>query len=75
VKIVTGVETILNFCLSNLKGCKTVFMLERKCEMDSGGMIYIQSFMKINVDVVGIFRSFLSNFKRCHDSITGGSDL
>jgi hypothetical protein len=44
-----------------------------KCvvEIGLGGMIYIQSFMKIGAGVQAILRCCFSNLKRCNVGITG----
>jgi hypothetical protein len=49
-----------------------------KCtiEMGSGGMTYIQCFMKICADIQAILRFCLNNLEYCNVGITdGGGDL
>jgi hypothetical protein len=48
-----------------------------KCivEMDSGGMIYIPSFMKIDTGVEGILGFCLRNLKGQNAGVTDGRDL
>jgi hypothetical protein len=44
-------------------------------EMGSGGMIYIQSFMKTGIGIQAKLRFCLSSFKCCDLGITDGRDL
>jgi hypothetical protein len=44
-------------------------------EMGSGGMIYIQRFMKIGTGVQAILRFYLRNLRGCNVGITDGKDL
>lgn len=54
-----------------------VLLMERTyelpLEMCSGGMIYIQSIMKIVTDVQVILRFILSNLKCCNIGVTDGN--
>jgi hypothetical protein len=61
MKIGSGIQTILRFCLSNLGGYDVGIIDERDfmkyaVEMASNGMIYILSFMKIGTGVQAILR-------------------
>jgi hypothetical protein len=44
-------------------------------EMESGGTIYLPSFMKTGTEVVAILRFYLRNLNGCNFGITGGRDL
>jgi hypothetical protein len=44
-------------------------------EMDSGGMIYIPSSMKIGTGIQAILRFFLRHLRGCNVGITDGRDL
>jgi hypothetical protein len=49
--------------------------MKRAVEMSSGGMIYVQSSMKIDTGVQAILRFCLSNLKGCNVGIIDGRDL
>jgi hypothetical protein len=48
-----------------------------KCaiEMDSGGMIYTEHFMKIGIGIEALLRSCLSKLKGCNVGITDDRDV
>jgi hypothetical protein len=51
MKIGTGFQALLRFCLRNLKGCKvdiTDGIMKCAVEIGSGGMINVPSFIKID---------------------------
>jgi hypothetical protein len=75
MKIGTGVQELLRFCLSSLKGCNVGItewkgFMKSAVEMGSCGMIYLPSFLKIGTGVEGILKFCLSNLKGCNAGIT-----
>jgi hypothetical protein len=55
LKFGTGVQAMLRFCLSNLRGCNVGIsdgkFIKYAFEMGSGSMIYIPSFIKIDLGI------------------------
>jgi hypothetical protein len=60
MRIGTGVQVILKFCLSILNGCNVGItdgrFYEVRVEMVSNGMIYTQNFMMIGTGIQAILR-------------------
>jgi hypothetical protein len=68
MKIGTGIQAMLRFCLSNLRGCNVGItdggFMKCSVEMKSGGMIYIPSFMMISSGIQVTFMVLPQQFER-----------
>jgi hypothetical protein len=79
MKIDTGVQAILRFCLRNMGGCNIGIIdggiVMFTTEMASAGIINIPRYMKVSTGFKVILRSFIRNLRGCRAGITDGRNV
>jgi hypothetical protein len=62
-------------CIKNALAIKTIYGGDNNVGIALGGMIYIQGFMKIHVELQAILKTCLSNMSGRNVGISDGKDL